>query len=719
MKKIQALTELTDVMTALPRGGYLVQTSEGYIQFGAPPETLKDTKLLPEGIPLIFVLPDEHFHPDQGISMAEVEFVIYFNFFIRKKKTTVYVHPDYLENLRAVLMEAGFGPAKIDLSNEVEMKAGAWIPDLMTEMTYFKAGMTLDNWVNIIPRDPDGIIIGDVKILTRKDGGFDVYGKGNLIAQVPAKMEFRARYNLGKTLPEPFEPPEFGITCLGPSHGFDHEQNTSGFIFWINKIGVMVDPPVNSSAWLTDSNVNPKLIDSVILTHCHADHDAGTFQKILQEEKITIYTTTTVMQSFLTKYSALTHMPKSTLIKMFNFHPVKMNVKYNIHGAIFSFYYTLHSIPTVGFHFSYRDKTLAYSSDHLNQPDLIEEMYHKGVLTKERTEFLLNYPWDADLIYHEAGIPPLHTPVSYLNSLPEFIQKKIYVYHIADKDFPKKTHLNRAKFGIGETVYPELPKMKHEEAYRILDVFSRIDVFQDLTVDRAKDLLLVVEEEHFKKGSYIIRKNTEGDKFYVIVSGNVSFGGLDEASDKEKVFGTFEYFGEASLLFGTPRTADVIAATDVRAYAIPKFSFLRLVKDTCFEKEMERIAMIRNAESWTVLKKNQYFKDLSSSQITQLEGLIDLTDIRAGQKLSECENMKTYTYLLVNGEIREICGNSPAKHIQEGDFLNDPVEDVFEGQDFWAGSNAKLFRISKEDFKKFLEDNPGLMMKILYDHRSE
>lgn len=29
--------------TALPRGGYLVDTSEGYIQIGSPPETIKDT----------------------------------------------------------------------------------------------------------------------------------------------------------------------------------------------------------------------------------------------------------------------------------------------------------------------------------------------------------------------------------------------------------------------------------------------------------------------------------------------------------------------------------------------------------------------------------------------------------------------------------------------------------------------------------------------------
>jgi len=37
----------------------------------------------------------------------------------------------------------------------------------------------------------------------------------------------------------------------------------------------------------------------ILVTHCHADHDAGTFQKILEEGKVTIYATETVMMSFL------------------------------------------------------------------------------------------------------------------------------------------------------------------------------------------------------------------------------------------------------------------------------------------------------------------------------------------------------------------------------------------------------------------------------------
>ena len=52
-----ALKELKETVTELPRGGYLVQTSAGYFQLGAPPETIKDTMLLPDSVPQVFILP--------------------------------------------------------------------------------------------------------------------------------------------------------------------------------------------------------------------------------------------------------------------------------------------------------------------------------------------------------------------------------------------------------------------------------------------------------------------------------------------------------------------------------------------------------------------------------------------------------------------------------------------------------------------------------------
>ncbi|MEM7395440.1 MAG: hypothetical protein AAF492_24170, partial [Verrucomicrobiota bacterium] len=58
--------EITQPYTRLPRGGYLVETSVGYMQVGSPPETIKDTMSLPRGTPQIFILPHEFFHIRKG-----------------------------------------------------------------------------------------------------------------------------------------------------------------------------------------------------------------------------------------------------------------------------------------------------------------------------------------------------------------------------------------------------------------------------------------------------------------------------------------------------------------------------------------------------------------------------------------------------------------------------------------------------------------------------
>ena len=74
-----------------------------------------------------------------------------------------------------------------------------------------------------------------------------------------------------------FDPPIFGITLLGCSHGFDPKGSTSGYIIWINKRGVMVDPPPYSTLLLRKMGIPSRFVKWIIISHTHADHDAGAF----------------------------------------------------------------------------------------------------------------------------------------------------------------------------------------------------------------------------------------------------------------------------------------------------------------------------------------------------------------------------------------------------------------------------------------------------------
>ena len=85
-----------------------------------------------------------------------------------------------------------------------------------------------------------------------------------------------------------------------------------------------------------------------------------------------------------------------------------------MHGAKFRFYYTLHSIPTIGFTLDFQDQSFVYSSDHQGDPAVQRQLLEQKVIDAERFRQLQAFPWDRKVIYHESGIPPLHTPIAWL-----------------------------------------------------------------------------------------------------------------------------------------------------------------------------------------------------------------------------------------------------------------------------------------------------------------
>jgi hypothetical protein len=50
------------------------------------------------------------------------------------------------------------------------------------------------------------------------------------------------------------------------------------------------------------------------------------------------------------------------------------------------------------------------------------EMHKLGILPEKRYESLVNVKWIHSVIIHEAGVPPIHTPLSALASLPADVE---------------------------------------------------------------------------------------------------------------------------------------------------------------------------------------------------------------------------------------------------------------------------------------------------------
>ena len=104
---------------------------------------------------------------------------------------------------------------------------------------------------------------------------------------------------------------------------------------------------------------------------------------------------------------------------------------------------------------------------------------------------------------------------------------------------------------------------------------QRVPVFAELGTKNLVKILPKLKLHGYQKGKTIIRQGVEGDSFYVIRKGKVEvvLDGSGEEGLTVARLGPGDGFGEMALLTGTPRSANVLALTDVEVWRIAKADF--------------------------------------------------------------------------------------------------------------------------------------------------
>jgi CRP-like cAMP-binding protein len=710
------------IAVSLPRGGLYVKTSHGPVQFGMPPETIKDSMAFGLTVPTVYVVPHHLFHRRRGLNVAESEFPAYFNFFILKRRIRLIVDDAAAEaRIRSVFQESLFGPLVLPQDAEFDEAYPREIrPDFEREGGHFRKGvdgkrLDVDTLVDFQRFDAHGRVdLGNgVEVQTQPDGSYAVLENGLELARAPAEVELPERRSHLVPPSQTFEPPLFGITVLGASHGFDPAGKTTGFVLWVGGRGLLVDPPVDATELLREQGVPAKLIDGIILTHCHADHDSGTFQKILDEGRVNLYTTPTILGSFLRKYAALSGLSEDFLRRTFTHYPVKIGAPIRVHGAEISFFYTLHSIPALGFEVFYGGKSLAFSGDSLYDPVRVAALRDLGVLSPGRASSLIDFPWHHSLIIHEAGVPPLHTPVGVLADLPDDVKERLRVVHIAEKDVPDGRGLKVGKVGLANTLRIPVVPSTHAEAIALLDAFHSIDLFREFPLSRASEILQVARRRVYPAGHTIIAQGSPGDTFYIITSGAVS---VRQNGREIKTYQAGDYFGETALILGQPRLADVVATTDVTLVEVGRYDFLYLLRETALPSRLARLARMREERSWEIFEANSVLRALTPGQKTQLQSYLTTRTLQAGDLLWYAGETAQEAFLIDEGVVMIESTGGHLAPFRSGGFLGE-FDALRHGSALSTTARCteggKVFQISRDDLLRFFQENPGVLVSFL------
>lgn len=127
-----------------------------------------------------------------------------------------------------------------------------------------------------------------------------------------------------------------------------------------------------------------------------------------------------------------------------------------------------------------------------------------------------------------------------------------------------------------------------------------IPLFERLELERLKHISELLVSQFFPKDHLVFEKGTPGDKFYIIVNGQVELSGLEsgEAAFEQMVLDSGDFFGELALLDKVSRSATVKTIMPTLFLTLDQYEFSRLLKDNPnLQALIEEVAQARRAHA--------------------------------------------------------------------------------------------------------------------------
>jgi len=194
-----------------------------------------------------------------------------------------------------------------------------------------------------------------------------------------------------------------------------------------------------------------------------------------------------------------------------------------------------------------------------------------------------------------------------------------------------KRHNIKIPYPIRDIYLHEIKPLDAEERkQKIISTLKNVDFLSPLSDEEIEILAKGVEIKKYASGEAVIKQGNEGNSVYLINNGEVEVIVADEKGQSTiiKRLLPSAFFGELSLLTGSPRTATVVASTDCEFIIIKADTFKSIIMtDPTIADKISKI-----------ITKRQF--ELEES--TKLKSLEELSDELTEQSSNLLQKMKNF-----------------------------------------------------------------------------
>jgi CRP-like cAMP-binding protein len=133
-----------------------------------------------------------------------------------------------------------------------------------------------------------------------------------------------------------------------------------------------------------------------------------------------------------------------------------------------------------------------------------------------------------------------------------------------------------------EVLMPGAGQWDHARPSDWAEVLATFPLFAGISKRRLRKLVGDATFAEYVPGDTVVQKGESGNVLYVILGGSARVLGKPAS----RPLRTGDYFGELSLLEGAPRSATVVAASELHVMQLPRKAFVALTEDPTASQEM-------------------------------------------------------------------------------------------------------------------------------------
>ena len=219
-----------------------------------------------------------------------------------------------------------------------------------------------------------------------------------------------------------------------------------------------------------------------------------------------------------------------------------------------------------------------------------------------------------------------------------------------------------------------------EEKRSIEEAIKASVMFRNINDEQRQMIYSCMESVKVKKGTWVIRQGTVGDRFYIIDEGQFEVrilpdGMEDETGEGGNIIHVYEgsrakrihpAFGELALMYSAPRSASIVAKSDGHLWALHRAAFRQvLIQAQDHRKELK-----------TALARVPRFKSLDSDGINKLAAIMDEVTFGRGENIIEQGHPTKSLFVIKTGScytIQMLQSETRRGTMKAGSYFGDEV----------------------------------------------